>query len=155
MVIKKDMQNAIGRDRHFTSDKSQTTQHKTSPFSQKGEAGGGFDKQLQREKARSMRKNPTNAEKKLWFLLSGKKLAGFKYRRQHPVGPYIVDFCCPKKKLVIEVDGGHHLDQQDADDQRTLFLKSRGFYVLRFWNNEVLNRTDDVCNHILQILHTR
>ncbi len=155
MITKKDLQNEVERDRHFTSDKSQTTQHNTSPFSPKGEAGGGCDRQHQVERARSMRKNPTEAEKKLWMVLRGKNLEVYKFRRQHPIGPYIVDFCCLKKKLVIEVDGGQHLDQQDADDQRTHFLESMEFYVLRFWNDEVLNRTDDVCNTILQILNER
>ncbi len=155
MVNKKDMQNEVERVGHHSIVNPETTQQNTSPFGEKGEAGGGCDRQLQVERARAMRKNPTEAEKKLWMVLRGKNLEGYKFRRQHPIGPYIVDFCCLKKKLVIEVDGGQHLDQQDKDLERTLFLKSRGFHVLRFWNDEVLNRTDDVCNTILQILNER
>ncbi len=155
MVIKKDMQNAIGRDCHHAIANPETTQHNSSPFGEKGEAGGGCDRQLQVERARAMRKNPTEAEKKLWMVLRGKNLEGYKFRRQHPIGPYIVDFCCLKNKLVIEVDGGQHLDQQKEDHQRTSFLESRGFHVLRFWNDEVLNRMDDVCDHIVQALHER
>ena len=155
MVNKKDLQNEAGGDHHHTIANPETALHSTSPFSPKGEAGGGFDRQLQVERARTLRKNPTEAEKKLWMVLRRKNLEGYKFRRQHPIGPYIVDFCCLKKKLVIEVDGGQHLDQQVKDLERTLFLESRGFHVLRFWNDEVRNRMDDVCDHIVQVLHER
>ena len=97
MVNKKDLQNEAGGDHHHTIANPETALHSTSPFSPKGEVGGGFDRQLQVERARTMRKNPTEAEKKLWMALRRKNLEGYKFRRQHPIGPYIMDFCCLKK----------------------------------------------------------
>ena len=73
-----------------------------------------------------------------------KQLDGLRFRRQAPIGPYIVDFFCPDAKLVVEVDGGQHTDQQDYDERRTNWLEERGYRVLRFWNNDVLANTDGV-----------
>ena len=89
--------------------------------------------------AREIRSNPTPAENKLWQVLRKRQIADTRFRRQHPINPYIVDFCCPRLKLVIEVDGGQHLDQKEYDQYRTDYLESKGYQVLRFWNNEVLN----------------
>jgi very-short-patch-repair endonuclease len=102
--------------------------------------------------ARAMRKNPTHAERALWKMLRKKNLEGYKFRRQHPTGTYIVDFYCPPKKLVIEVDGGQHSEQEREDAERSRFLESRSCRVLRFWNNEVLENMDGVADRILEEL---
>lgn len=86
----------------------------------------------------------TDAERKLWQTIRGKQLSGFRFRRQHPVGPYIADFACVDQKLAIELDGGQHQDQLIYDERRTAFLQVQGWRVLRFWNNEVLNNLDGV-----------
>jgi len=75
-----------------------------------------------------------------------------KFRRQHPIGPYLADFCCPEAFLVVEVDGGQHSEQVAADQSRTEYLRVRGFKVLRFWNNEVLHHTDAVLEVIVAAL---
>ncbi len=77
---------------------------------------------------------------------------GTKFRREHAVGPYIVDFCCPEQALVIEVDGGHHALQADEDRERTDYLAARGYRMLRFWNNEVQTQPDAVLERILAVL---
>ena len=74
---------------------------------------------------------------------------GTKFRRQHAVGPYIVDFCCPERELVIELDGGHHALQADKDHERTAYLAGRGYRMLRFWNNEVQTQPDAVLERIV------
>jgi very-short-patch-repair endonuclease len=91
-------------------------------------------------RAREMRATATEAERKLWSILRGSQINGFKFRRQVPVGRYIADFACPARKLIIEVDGGQHTVEADAD--RTAFLEAEGYRVLRFWNNEVLRNID-------------
>ena len=83
-------------------------------------------------KAKQLRKNSTQAETWLWRQLRNRQLAGCKFRRQHAIGPYIVDFVCLEKQLVIELDGGQHQDQSSYDEQRTRYLNSLGFQVLRF-----------------------
>jgi very-short-patch-repair endonuclease len=103
-------------------------------------------------KARELRQTMTEAEVKLWFRLRMHQLADVHFRRQHTIGPYIVDFCAPQEKLVIEVDGGQHLEQEEYDTERTLFLESLGYRVLRFWNHEVLGDIDSVLLAILQAL---
>ena len=94
-------------------------------------------------KAGNLRKNMTPAEKKLWASLRGKQL-GVRFRKQHAIGKFIVDFCCIKKKLVIEVDGSQHLEMREYDADRTKYLESRGYRVIRFWNNDVMNDIDNV-----------
>jgi very-short-patch-repair endonuclease len=98
--------------------------------------------------AKSMRRCPTDAEKKLWTQLRKHQLRGLRFRRQMPIGSYIVDFCCLEPKLVIEVDGGQHDRQAQEDDVRTRFLQRSGYRVLRFWNNEVLQSLDGVMMRI-------
>jgi very-short-patch-repair endonuclease len=83
-----------------------------------------------------LRNNATPQEKVLWYSLRNKKL-GFKFFRQHSIGPYIADFYCPQKKLIIELDGMHHKNQVEYDMERTRYLVLQGFKVLRFWNHEV------------------
>ncbi|MCI0441106.1 MAG: endonuclease domain-containing protein [Chloroflexi bacterium] len=95
-------------------------------------------------RARELRKNMTDAERKLWQHLRHNQLEGQRFRRQHPIGPYIVDFFCFEKKLIVEIDGGQHSEQVEYDTQRTRWLESRGFRVLRFWNNQVMNEIDAV-----------
>ena len=101
---------------------------------------------------RHLRKNPTDAEQKLWSCLRRKQLHGYRFRRQRPIGPYIVDFVCLEVSLIIEVDGGQHAEQIEKDEARTSFLEKEGFRVIRFWNNDVLVNTDGVLDVILQDL---
>lgn len=83
--------------------------------------------------ARQLRRSQTDAERKLWTRLRARQVNGLKFRRQHPIGRYIVDFCCPEHQLVVELDGGHHARQARADEHRTKFLVQLGYRVLRFW----------------------
>ncbi len=99
-------------------------------------------------RARQLRRNQTRAELELWMRLRGRQL-GAKFRRQYPVGAYIVDFCCLERQLVIELDGGQHSEQMEADRKRTAYITSRGFRVLRFWNDQVLKDTYAVLDQIL------
>ena len=102
--------------------------------------------------ARKLRKNMTDTERLLWQHLRNRELGGYKFRRQRPVGPYIVDFVCLEKKLVVEVDGGQHAGQLELDAKRSDYLKEKGYRVLRFWNNEVLKETESVLTVILSSL---
>lgn len=106
-----------------------------------------------KEKSECMRKNPTEAEVALWEMMRGKNLDA-KFRRQHIIGDYIVDFVCLDKQLVVEVDGGYHNDseQKEVDQQRTNFLQSKGFSVLRFTNQEVICNTDEMLSIIRNAL---
>ena len=106
-----------------------------------------------KQKARSLRKNQTDAEAKIWRLVRAKQITGLKFRRQHPIQPFIVDFICPEKKLIIELDGGQHADAIEYDEKRTLFLESKGYTVIRLWNNEVLNNIEGVYEVILKHLN--
>ena len=104
--------------------------------------------------ARQLRQQQTDAEKLLWALLRNRRLAGFKFRRQHPVRPYVLDFYCHAAGLAIELDGGQH-DEPGArahDAQRTAFLEGQGIRVLRFWNHEVLTQTGAVLQTIYDAL---
>ena len=101
-------------------------------------------------RARELRLGSTDAEALLWTRLRGGHLAGFKFRRQFPISGYVVDLVCLSQRLVIEVDGGQHEDQVDA--QRSMVLAKSGFRVSRFWNDEVLLRIDDVLVEILKLL---
>jgi len=102
-------------------------------------------------RARELRNNPTDAEKALWQHLKARQ-CGFKFRRQYPIGPYITDFACKYKKLVIELDGGQHALQQNKDDRRTQFVEASGYTVIRFWNNDVLRNIDGVMEDINKTL---
>jgi very-short-patch-repair endonuclease len=102
--------------------------------------------------ARDLRKNQTETEEILWQAIRLKQINGIKFRRQHAIGPYIADFCSPSHKLVIEVDGSPHLEQKDYDAQRLAYLKSKGYKVLHFWNNEVMNDLDGVIERIIQTI---
>ena len=103
-----------------------------------------------RSRARSLRRSPTDAERKMWSLLRSLKPLGMHFRRQAPIGIYIADFAWHAGKIVIELDGSQHAEkQQDYDDRRTAWLQSQGYHVLRFWNNEVLKSPRDVGEAIL------
>ena len=107
-------------------------------------------------KAQLLRKQSTPMEIKLWNRLRARRFMGLKFRRQSPMGSYIVDFICIEKKLIIEIDGGQHNEheQQNYDNRRTEFLKSMGYNVLRFWNNAVSNQFDAVMEQIyMQVTH--
>ena len=106
----------------------------------------------QKIRARRLRREVTDAEKKLWVLLRGRHLCGAKFRRQHPIGPYIADFCCVERGLVVELDGGEHLSQIKADQRRTVFIERQGYRVLRFWDNEVLTDAEAVLECIIRAL---
>jgi adenine-specific DNA methylase/very-short-patch-repair endonuclease len=103
--------------------------------------------------ARNLRKESTDAETRLWYLLRDRRLAGKKFRRQHPIPPYVVDFFCNEEKLVIEVDGGQHAEAKKRDEERTAFLEKQGLQVVRFWDNEVLNETEAVLERIWRDLN--
>jgi very-short-patch-repair endonuclease len=100
--------------------------------------------------ARNLRRSQTDAERKLWLLLRDRRLAGFKFRRQHPIGPFIVDFCCTEARVIVEVDGGQHALSCNDDAARSLYLAGQGYRVLRFWNNEVLVNTSGVLERIVE-----
>jgi very-short-patch-repair endonuclease len=103
-------------------------------------------------RVRDLRNAPTDAEYLLWKHLRGRQLSGCKFRPQHPVGPYICDFACLEAGMVVELDGSQHAEQSDYDERRDAFLRSRGFRVLRFWNGDVLGRTDSVIETIFEAL---
>ena len=103
-------------------------------------------------RARELRKNQTEAERALWLQVRSRRFEGHKFRRQQPIGPYVVDFVCLEEKLVVELDGGHHSELVASDADRDAWLRSRGFRVLRFWNTQVLGETDAVKQAILQAL---
>jgi very-short-patch-repair endonuclease len=98
--------------------------------------------------ARILRTNLTDAEKRLWQKLKRRQIGTMKFRRQQPIGQFIVDFVCLERRLIVEVDGGQHAEQRNHDAQRTIWLESRGYRVLRFWNNEVLANTEAVVQKI-------
>jgi len=102
--------------------------------------------------AKALRFNQTDTEKKLWSVLRNRQLANHKFRRQEPVGSYIADFLCAEAKLIIELDGGQHSQQQAHDHRRDVYLHEQGYRVLRFWNNEVFENLDGVIETILQSL---
>lgn len=97
----------------------------------------------------------TDAEMYLWQHLRARQILGFKFRRQHPVGKYILDFACIEAKLAIEADGGQHIALQPQDIERTSWLSSQGWTVLRFWNNEVLHNANGVLEEIYSTLSVK
>jgi very-short-patch-repair endonuclease len=94
--------------------------------------------------ASRLRKHLTDAEQHLWYRLRRRQIHDAHFRRQLPIGPYIADFACTKHRLIIELDGGQHQKAAEYDLARTRFIESRGYRVLRFWNNEVLHQTEGV-----------
>jgi very-short-patch-repair endonuclease len=121
-----------------------------------GRLGGGMARprrstpKIMRQ-AGKLRKDSTPAERKLWSRIRNEQL-GVKFRRQHAIGNYIPDFYSPKAKLIIELDGSQHLDQEEYDQERTKYLETQGYKVIRFWNNEVMNNIDAVILAIMNAL---
>ena len=106
----------------------------------------------QRDRARRLRREDTDAEARLWKSLRNRKLGGWKWKRQVPNGPFILDFLCIEGGLVVELDGCQHSDQVAYDARRTAYLERQGLRVLRFWNREVFENMDGVCWTILDAL---
>jgi 5-methyltetrahydrofolate--homocysteine methyltransferase len=105
-----------------------------------------------KSRCRSFRQQPTVAEQKLWARLRDRQVDGFKFRRQHPVDRYVLDFYCKEAELCIEIDGSGHLDPEQIqnDQERTQFLKDHGIRIIRFWNDDILNHIDLVLDTILK-----
>ena len=111
----------------------------------------GFVRRRNVPYARNLRVNQTEAEKRLWSRLRNRAFFGFKFRRQMPVGPYIADFLCAERMLIVELDGGQHADSI-RDMHRTDWLEREGYRVIRFWNNDVLANTEGVLTQLLEAL---
>ncbi|WNO55032.1 endonuclease domain-containing protein [Stakelama saccharophila] len=105
-----------------------------------------------RTKARNLRREATPAERKLWQYLRARQIASVRFNRQVPVGPFICDFVARGAKLVVEVDGGQHGWQSEQDRERTRFLEAKGYRVIRFWNNDVMERVGGVVSEIERVL---
>ncbi len=104
------------------------------------------------ERAKALHRDMTEAESRLWKHLRAHRMGDVHFRRQHAIGNYIVDFCAPRRKLIIELDGSQHLEQEEYDEERSEFLKSKGYKILRFWNNDVMNNVDSVLSVIWDTL---
>jgi very-short-patch-repair endonuclease len=102
-------------------------------------------------RARQLRQHSTDAERRMWSALRDRRLLRYKFRRQHPIGPYVVDFACIRRQIVIELDGGQHAESTE-NVGRTAWLQSQGWRVIRFWNNDVLSNTSGVTETILRAL---
>jgi very-short-patch-repair endonuclease len=103
--------------------------------------------------ARALRKDPTDAERHLWNYLRARRFDGFKFRRQRPFGRYVLDFVCLEARIAIELDGSQHAEQLAYDERRDAFIRSYGIRVLRFWNSDVLSKTETVLETIYAALH--
>jgi very-short-patch-repair endonuclease len=98
--------------------------------------------------AKALRRNLTEAEQRLWYHLRAHRFMGYKFKRQKPIGRYIVDFACLEHRLIIELDGGQHSEQVAYDQQRDAWLRNQGYTVLRFWNNDVMQQLESVLEQI-------
>ena len=134
---------------HSLASKGKREKEFLPPNAGEGQDGGNI------QKARELRKRLTDAEKKLWRHLRLRQIEGCKFRRQQPIGKYIVDFVCFEKKLIIELDGGHHVSQRSYDSNRTDWLEPQGYKVIRFWNNEVLGEIGVVLDVIVNEINRR
>nr|WP_085218729.1 endonuclease domain-containing protein [Allosphingosinicella indica] len=116
-----------------------------------------MDKGYKRPTARSreLRANATEAERLLWRHLSARRIEGVRFNRQFPIGPFICDFVSRSARLIIEVDGGQHAERSEEDARRAAYLRSQGYRVIRFWNNDVLANIDGVVVRIAEILTDR
>jgi len=103
-------------------------------------------------RARRLRRDETEAEAKLWSRLRNASLGGAKFRRQFLIGEFIADFCCPQRQLVVELDGGGHVEQVQRDEWRSALLAQHGYRVVRFWNEEIIDNLDGVLERILEEL---
>jgi|SRR5580704_18607423 very-short-patch-repair endonuclease len=111
-----------------------------------------YDPTLPRDTSRQLRANATEAEQKLWSRLRKRQLYGLQFRRQYSIGPFFADFVCLEAKLVVEVDGSQHADEEDQDESRSAFLRANGFRMLRFWNSDVMSDVDSVVERIANVL---
>jgi very-short-patch-repair endonuclease len=105
-----------------------------------------------RHRARELRNNATDAERRLWQRLRLGQLGGYKFRRQAPIAGYIADFVCPHLKLIVELDGGQHAEQVEHDAHRSRALEDAGYRVVRYWNDAVLLQTEAVLEDVLRVL---
>ena len=105
------------------------------------------DRRMPNQMARDLRHDMTDAERLLWYFLRARRFAGCKFRRQHPIGPFIADFACVERRLIIEADGGQHADPA-SDAVRTRWLEAEGWRVARFWNDDIMLRTENVLQEI-------
>jgi very-short-patch-repair endonuclease len=122
--------------------------HPSPPVGEGGSAAAlPGEGSLLKRRARSMRREPTEAEKKLWYALRNRRFGKWKFRRQVPIGRFVVDFLCCEKWLIIEVDGGQH-NERDSDLTRDAWFRSQGYMTLRYWNTDVLENLDGVLSHI-------
>ena len=103
---------------------------------------------------RNLRKNSTKEEQIIWQILRNRKFFNLKFKRQVPIGKYIVDFLCEEKNLIIEIDGGQHNSDINIikDEERTKFLESKGYKVIRFWNNDINNNLDGVYQQLMDYI---
>ncbi len=106
------------------------------------------------ENARRLRRDATDAERRLWSALRDRRLSGYRFRRQFPIGRFIVDFASTKHRLIVEADGSQHADSE-SDRERTAWLEEQGWRVLRFWNNDVLTNTNGVVETVLKELQEK
>ena len=102
--------------------------------------------------AQRLRREMTDAERRIWAQVRGRRFGGFKFKRQWSLGPYVVDFCCIDRKLVVEIDGGQHSEARDV--RRTKALEAMGYRVVRFWNNDVFGNLEGVLTNLLAELET-
>src|SRR3990167_9192678 len=107
-----------------------------------------------KQRAQDLRRNMTDAENRMWYYLRNRRLGGYKFVREHVIGHYIADFVCREKKLIIEIDGGQHMDAIEYDSLRTKYLENRGYRVLRIWNHEVFKNIQGVTDSVLNLLET-
>lgn len=103
--------------------------------------------------AKKLHRNLSQPESKLWKHLRAHRMSDVHFRNQHAIGNYIVDFCAPRRKLIIELDGSQHLEQKEYDEERTKYLEARGYRILRFWNNDVMNNIEAVLKVIWSMLN--
>src|SRR5579862_3682078 len=109
---------------------------------ERSEPGEGLNPmEMPTERARELRRDATDAERRLWSALRDRRLRGYRFRRQDPIGPFIADFACTREQVIVEADGGQHSDGK-TDNRRTAWLASQGWRVLRFWNNEILGNPE-------------
>ena len=107
------------------------------------------------QQAKKLRREMTDAERKLWLRLNLRRLGGVKFRKQVPVAPYIADFACLERRLIIELDGGQHDENKAKDEIRTRYLEAKGYRVLRFWNTDVMRNIDGVVEAIARAIGMR
>jgi very-short-patch-repair endonuclease len=105
--------------------------------------------------ARELRNNPTDAERRLWRELKRRQITRVRFRRQQPIGSFIVDFVCFERRVIVEVDGGQHADRLHEDAQRARWLEAQGYRVLRFWNSDVLGNTEAVAQAVFDEVQKR